>query len=56
MITNTSHRHIVDSTPYNHYSLLLTLEDAYGLPCLQNACDAADGVQPMTALFNPQGH
>jgi phosphatidylinositol-3-phosphatase len=56
VITNTSHRHIVDNTPYNHYSLLLSFEDAFGLPCLQNACDAADGVKPMTALFSPQHH
>jgi hypothetical protein len=53
VITNQSHRHIVDNTPYNHYSLLRSLEAAFGLPCLQNACDAADGVKPMAALFNP---
>ncbi len=56
VITNTSHRHIVDNTPYNHYSLLLSMEEAFGLPCLANACDAADGVKPMTALFNPDSH
>jgi phosphatidylinositol-3-phosphatase len=54
VITNKSHHHVVDNTPYNHYSLLLSLEQAFGLPCLQNACDAADGVVPMTPLFNPR--
>src|SRR5215472_4600424 len=54
VITNRSHHHVVDSTPSNHYSLLLSLEHAFGLPCLQNACDKADGVVPMTPLFNPR--
>jgi phosphatidylinositol-3-phosphatase len=53
VITNSSQQHVVDNTPFNHYSLLLSLEQAFGLPCLQNACDKADGVVPMTALFNP---
>src|SRR5499427_8920331 len=44
---------ITDNTPYNHYSLLLSMEDAFGLPCLANACDSADGVVPMTKLFHP---
>jgi hypothetical protein len=35
---------------------LLSMEQAFGLPCLANACDAVDGVKPMTALFNPGGH
>ncbi len=29
------------STPYNHYSLLRTIEDGFGLPCLGHACDAS---------------
>jgi phosphatidylinositol-3-phosphatase len=53
VITNQSTRHVVDNTPYNHYSLLLSLEQAFGLPCLQHACDASRGVKPMTPLFNP---
>ena len=51
VITNHGPQHVTDNTPYNHYSLLLTLEDAFGLQCLQNACDAQDGVKPMTPLF-----
>jgi len=54
VITNKSHRHVADNTPYNHFSLLLSLEKAFGLPCLQNACDKAHGVVPMTPLFNPR--
>jgi hypothetical protein len=30
---------VVD-TPFNHYALLRTIEDAWGLGCLANACDA----------------
>src|SRR6516165_11302276 len=54
VITNQGEQHIIDNTPYNHYSLLLTLEDAFGLPCLQHACDSQTGVQPMAPLFNTQ--
>jgi phosphatidylinositol-3-phosphatase len=50
-ITNHGHRHVTDNTPYNHYSLLRSLEDAFGLPCLRNACDTQDGVKPMTPLL-----
>ena len=28
------------AVPYNHYSLLRTIEDSFGLPCLRHACDA----------------
>lgn len=51
VITNHGRGHVADSTPYNHYSLLLSIEDAFGLPCLQAACDTQDGVKPMTPLF-----
>jgi phosphatidylinositol-3-phosphatase len=54
VITNQGEEHITDNTPDNHYSLLLTLEDAFGLACLQHACDAQTGVKPMTALFATQ--
>jgi hypothetical protein len=54
VITNFSHHHVVDNTPYNHYSLLLSIEQAFGLSCIANACDAADGVVPMTPLFDPR--
>jgi hypothetical protein len=35
--------------PWNHYSLLRTIEDAWGLGCLANACRATD----LAALFTP---
>jgi phosphatidylinositol-3-phosphatase len=54
VITNQGEQHITDNTPSNHYSLLLSMEDAFGLPCLQNACDAQSGVKPMTPLFDTQ--
>jgi phospholipase C len=54
VITNQNNQSpITDNTPFNHYSLLLSMEDAFGLPCLANACDSADGVVPMTKLFHP---
>jgi hypothetical protein len=49
VITNHGPRGLKDSTSYNHFSLLLTVEDAFGLPCLQHSCDAT--VQPMAPLF-----
>ncbi len=55
VITNQGRHHVTDGTPYNHYSLLLSIEQAFGLPCLQNACDSADGVVPMTPLFGSEG-
>jgi len=43
-------KHGVHSTRrYTHFSLLRTLEAAFGLPCLNHACDAGAGV--MDDLF-----
>jgi hypothetical protein len=54
VITNKGNKYpITDNTAYNHYSLLRSYEAAFGLPCLANACDTADGVKPMTPLFHP---
>lgn len=47
VITNHGPRGVVDSTPYTHYSLLRTIEDAFGLAPLANAAHA----QPMEPLF-----
>lgn len=52
VITGTP-AHSVSLHPYNHYSLLRTVEDAFGLGCLANTCNPA--VQPMTDLFNGTG-
>jgi hypothetical protein len=51
VITNHGENQVSDGTAYNHYSLLRSYEDAFGLPCLANACDTADGVKAMTPLF-----
>ncbi len=52
VITNHGPRGVVDATPYNHYSLLRTTEDMFGLSAyLQAAGDTAHGVRPMTRLF-----
>jgi len=42
----------VSSTPYNHYSLLATVEDVWGLPLLGAASDTAQ-VTPMTEFLTP---
>jgi hypothetical protein len=50
VITNHGPRGAVDRTPYNHYSLLRTIEDAFGIhDYLMRA--AAPGVVPMVDLF-----
>ena len=51
VITNQSNHHVSDGTAYNHYSLLKTMEAAFGLPPLAHAGDA--DVPVMTPLFNP---
>lgn len=52
VITNHGPRGVRDDTPYNHYSLLRTLEDAFRLPeHLGHAGATDDGVRPMTPLF-----
>jgi len=59
VITNSEKGHFAqptDSGPNNHYSLLLTLEDGFGLPCVANTCDntpSPKGVHPMGDIFNP---
>jgi hypothetical protein len=49
VITNNGPRHVTDNTAYNHYALLRTLEDAFGLAHLAHAGDTV--VPPMTQLF-----
>ncbi len=52
VITNHGAGHLVDSTPYNHYSLLRTTEAAFGISeYLGHAADTAKGVVTMTPLF-----
>ena len=47
VITNHGPRGIQDNTSYNHYSLLASLQQTFGLGCLLNSCTAT----PMTTLF-----
>jgi hypothetical protein len=42
----------VDHTPYNHYSLLTTIEENWHLPYLGHAGDRAGGVQAMWRSFD----
>ena len=52
VITNHGPRGAQDPTPYNHYSLLLTLEQVFGITTpLRRAALADQGVVPMTPLF-----
>jgi hypothetical protein len=45
--------HTVSLHPYNHYSLLRTVEDTFGLGCLAHTCDAS--VQSMSDLLAGSG-
>jgi hypothetical protein len=47
VITNHGPRGVTDNTSYNHYSLLASLQQTFGLGCLLNSCTA----NPMTPLF-----
>ena len=51
VITSHGPRSVKDNTGYDHYSLLASLEAAFGLGCLQNACAATQ----MTPLFQLTG-
>jgi len=51
VITASGPRHVVDHTPYNHYSLLRTIEDNWDLGHLGHTGDTAGGVQAMWPAF-----
>jgi hypothetical protein len=56
VITNHGPRGVVDPTPYSHYSLLRTLEDAFGIETYLGHAGAKDqGVVPMTPLLDTSG-
>ena len=50
MITSNGPRGLADNTPYNHYSLLQTIQTAFGVGCLEFTCDTKN-VVPMAPLF-----
>jgi hypothetical protein len=51
VVTASGPRHFTDSTPFNHYSLLTTIEDNWNLGHIGHAGDTANGVVPMFPLF-----
>ena len=52
VITNHGPRGLADATPFSHYSLLRTIEDAFGIgDHLKHAGGTGEGVRPMTKLF-----
>jgi hypothetical protein len=51
VVTNHGPRAVKDNTSYNHYSLLASLQQTFGLGCLQNSCSATS----MTPLFQITG-
>lgn len=56
VITNHGPRGVRDMTPYNHYSLLRTMEDAFRIKKhLRRANDTAGGVVSMRPLFATAG-
>ena len=50
VITSHGPRHLADPTKFNHYSLLSTIEQAFGLGCINLTCDTTH-VVPMAKLF-----
>jgi phosphoesterase family protein len=53
VITSHGPRGLEDPTPYNHFSLLQSMQRAFGLGCLEQTCDTAN-IVPMTPLFKVQ--
>ena len=52
VVTNHGPHRLADDTPYNHYSLLRTIEDAFGVEdYLGHAANSDQGVKPMAKLF-----
>src|SRR5260370_35762921 len=49
VVTSHGPRHFKDAAHYSHYSLLLTLQQNFGVASLQHSCDA--GVKPLKPLF-----
>ncbi|MEY9874852.1 hypothetical protein ABH931_004352 [Streptacidiphilus sp. MAP12-33] len=53
VVTSHGPRHVQDPTAYSHYSLLRTLQDDFGVACLQHSCDASTAA--MAPLFAVAG-
>jgi phosphatidylinositol-3-phosphatase len=54
--TNYTANGNVSATPYDHYSLLRTLEAGFGLPCLNHACDKTSLVMDDLFGFRRNDH
>ena len=54
VVTSHGQRGVSDSTPANHYSLLSTIQQSFGLGCLANTCDTTN-VKPLSKLFAVTG-
>src|ERR1017187_7706992 len=52
--TNYGSHGMQSAVPYNHFSLLKSIEGGLGLPCLNHACDSS--VNVMTDLFRSEEH
>jgi hypothetical protein len=52
VITSRGPIHLTSATPYNHYSLLGTIQSSFGLGCLANTCNLSSS-ELMTPLFEP---
>lgn len=55
VISRRGPRGVTDNTPFNHYSLLQTIEANWNLPYLGYASDTLN-VKPLTPLLAPAGH
>jgi hypothetical protein len=51
VVTNHGPRGVRDNTAYNHFNLLASLQQTFGLGCLLSSC----GATPMTPLFQITG-
>jgi hypothetical protein len=50
VVTSHGQRGATDITPTNHYSTLLSIENSFGLPCLNFTCDSKN-VKPLSDLL-----
>ncbi|GAA1880269.1 hypothetical protein GCM10009753_04530 [Streptantibioticus ferralitis] len=53
VVTSHGPRHLQDPTAYSHYSMLRTLQDNFGVACLQHSCDTA--THPMSPMYAVSG-
>jgi phosphatidylinositol-3-phosphatase len=53
-ISHSNHSARTSNVPYNHYSMLATIQQGWKLGCLAFTCDTAN-VPPMADLVGPQG-